>query len=78
MVIYGIFISLAFLVGGLMLYKHGLTLPTAENDTDCDDSFIYEFFFGPPGYKRARGIFGGMVLMLVGFGCLIYWVIKLF
>lgn len=64
--------------GGILLFKHGQGLPNADEDSDRDDSFLYEFFYGPAGYERLRGLIGGVALMITGIGILFYSVRSLF
>lgn len=59
------------LVGwGILFFKHGRSEPTADEDTGRDDSFLYEFLYGPAGYERVRGLVGGSVLITMGI-CLV-------
>lgn len=67
MAIFQLLLALFLVVGGILLFKHGISLPTAEEDKDRDYSFINEFLNGPPGYGRARGLVGGIVLIIMGF-----------
>lgn len=59
-------VSIAFLFGGLLLKNYGRRLPAWRADTDRDDTFLYEVFYEPPGYKRVRVLLGGAGLMIGG------------
>jgi len=66
MAIFQILLAMILVGAGILLFKHGQGLPTAEEESDRDSSFLYEFFFGPPGYKRVRALISGVVLMFAG------------
>ena len=66
MVILGLFFSLIIAACGFLLFKHGLRLPTGDEESDRNDSFLYEFLNGPPGYERVRAVVGGIVLIIIG------------
>lgn len=68
------------IAGGVMLLMHGRTLPTwkEEEEQGRNDSFLYEFFNGPAGYNRSRGIVGGFALIAGGLFMLIAALIKQF
>ena len=59
-------VSIAFVFCGLLLINYGRGLPAWREDTDRDDSFLYEFLYGPPGYNRVRAILGGAGLTVGG------------
>lgn len=66
-IVYSI-LGIVLIGGGVMLMMHGRTLPTwqEEEEHQLSKGFLYELIFGPPGYGRARGLFGGVVLILMG------------
>lgn len=72
MVVFQILLAIMLVGGGVLLFKHGQSEPTAEEDRDRDDSFLDEFLYGPVGYERVRGLVGGIVLILMGIGVVTY------
>ena len=66
MAIFQILLAMILVGAGILLFKHGQSLPTAEEESGRDNSFLYEFLFGPPGYKRVRALVGGVALMFAG------------
>lgn len=63
---YLVLLAIVLIFGGILLFKHGQSLPTADEDKDRDGSMLYEFLNGPPGYERARGLIGGLTLIIMG------------
>ncbi len=58
--------AIVLIGAGILLFKHGQSLPTGDEDRDRNYSFLYEFLCGPPGYERARALVGGVVLVAMG------------
>lgn len=65
MAIFQILLAMILVVAGILLFKHGQSLPTGEEDTNRDDSFLYEFLYGPPGTERVKALVGGVALIFV-------------
>lgn len=58
-------VSTLMIVVGVGFLMHGRTLPTwkEEEEKGRDDSFFYEFLYGPPGSSRSKSIGGGIGLI---------------
>ena len=68
MAAFQILLAIILVGGGILLFKHGQSEPTADEDRDRNDSFLYEFLYGPAGYERVRGVVGGIILIMMGIG----------
>ena len=77
MAVYGLFLSVILVVAGVMLFNYGRKLPTGEEDINRDSSFVFELLYGPPGYERARGLVGGVVLVAMGAILLAYTLLSI-
>ncbi len=54
---------MVLLVVGQLILMHGRGLPNWQEEEEC---FQNEILHGQPGFRRARAILGGIILMIAG------------